>query len=92
MPPGVEPGVEWADDTDAADTDDTDATDDDEAAAEELDAIEELTESRMVVSVIKLSCTACCLHGARHNSRTAVNVAWGISEPSSFCPPGVRTQ
>lgn len=54
MPPGFEPGVEWADDTDAADTDDTDAIDDDKAAAEELEAIEELTESRMVVSVIKI--------------------------------------
>jgi hypothetical protein len=52
MPPGFEPGDDWADDTDAADTEDTDATDDDDIAAEELDAIEELTESRMVVSMI----------------------------------------
>jgi hypothetical protein len=48
MPPGFVPAVEWAD----TEADDTDAIDDDEAAAaaDELEAIEELTESRMVVS------------------------------------------
>jgi hypothetical protein len=74
MPPEFVPEVEWAE----TEADDTDANDDDEAAAaaaddDELAAIEELTESRMVVW-------------------TAVNVAWGISEPSSPSPLGVRTQ
>jgi len=48
MPPGFVPEVEWAE----TEADDTDANDDDEAAAadDELAAIEELTESRMVVS------------------------------------------
>jgi len=49
MPPEFVPEVEWAE----TEADDTDANDDDEAAAaddDELAAIEELTESRMVVS------------------------------------------
>jgi hypothetical protein len=42
MPPGFEPLVACADDADAADTEDIDA--------DELEANEELTESRIVVS------------------------------------------